>query len=270
MVSFYHRVANHFPTSWSITQDAFEQHVRYCLKHLKPATLDEVQTLISSGVSYEPTITFTFDDGYRENCEFAIPLLSELSVPCVYFVAVNHIINQQPFEHDLRANQPLPVNTVNELRCMAEAGIEIGLHTFNHVDFSKVTSQEEVDYEIAESKDKLEQLIGCPVRYFAFPYGLPEQITEMAVATIRREGLQAFCSAFGAYNMPGNDPFHIRRFHGDQNFSQFRKWIAFDRNKVSNEPEILYPPEAAPTAASPIIAPVPTTGSISVNQGHSV
>ena len=53
------------------------------------------------------------------------------------------------------------------------------------------------------------------VRYFAFPYGLPENMSTEAFRIARGAGYRGVCSAYGGYNFPGDDPFHIRRFHAD-------------------------------------------------------
>ena len=105
--------------------------------------------------SPRPTITFTFDDGYRDNCEFAIPLMLEHHIPCVYFASVANVVQQTPFQHDLKAGTPLAINTAAELREIADHGIEIGLHTRNHVDFSRVHDPETVRAETMAFLDTL-------------------------------------------------------------------------------------------------------------------
>ncbi|NND98571.1 MAG: polysaccharide deacetylase family protein, partial [Pirellulaceae bacterium] len=74
-VPFYHRVADQFPNDWTISRTDFRRHVLHCLEHCEPITLGELQSRVDSNQSYRPTITFTFDDGYAENCDFALPLL---------------------------------------------------------------------------------------------------------------------------------------------------------------------------------------------------
>jgi hypothetical protein len=91
-----------------------------------------------------------------------------------------------------------------------------------------------------EAKDELEQMIGRAIRYFAFPYGMPEQLTEEAIEVVQEAGFAGFCSAFGGYNLPGRDAFHIRRCHGDPEFSRFVNWLSFDPGKLRKEPVVRY------------------------------
>jgi peptidoglycan/xylan/chitin deacetylase (PgdA/CDA1 family) len=240
MVSFYHRVADSHPNDWTISREAFRRHVDFCRSHCELIALDELQRRVLAADSPRPTMTFTFDDGYRDNCEFAIPLLLEHKIPCVYFATLDNAINQKPFQHDQTSGVSLAVNTIADLRDMADHGIEIGLHTYSHVDFSRVQTAAVIRREILDAKDQLEQLIGHAVRYFAFPYGMPEQLTQAAIEAIHEAGLAGFCSAYGGYNLPGRDAFHIRRFHGDQEFWRFKNWLSFDQRKVRCEPRVRY------------------------------
>lgn len=59
-----------------------------------------------------------------------------------------------------------------------------------------------------------------------------------AIDTVREAGMVGYRSVYGAYNFPGDDPFHIRRIHGDSEFHLFRNWITCDENKVKKEREI--------------------------------
>lgn len=74
-VIFYHRVADVFPNTWTISCNAFEHQIEYCREHATIFSLDELQRRSRLGYNAEPTVSFTFDDGYAENCRFAIPYL---------------------------------------------------------------------------------------------------------------------------------------------------------------------------------------------------
>ena len=235
-VLFYHRVADSFPNDWTISREQFLRHVEYCQQHFTLVGLDEVQRRAAAGHSSEPTVTFTFDDGYAENSEFALPVLAERQIPCVYFVTVENVTRQTSFPHDVAAGTALPVNTIGQLRDAATSGIEIGLHTATHCDFSKGDDDPTLRREIHDAKEELEQLLGQPVRYFAVPYGLPEQITPNVVSAAHQAGLSGVCSAYGAYNFPGQDAFHIRRIHGDPEFARLRNWLTYDDRKVKIQP----------------------------------
>ncbi len=246
-VLFYHRVADCHPNGWTITNDRFRRHIDYCQRNFDVIGLDEVQRRVRENDSRLPAVSLTFDDGYYENCDHAIQLLLQRKLPCTYFVSNQHVLQQSPFSHDVNNGRRLAVNTIAQIRHMSDAGIEIGCHTRSHADFSKLFDRRSIRREIIDAKQELEQMIGKAVRYFAFPYGTPAQLTQAAIEIVDEAGFHGFCSAYGGYNLVGRDSFHIRRCHGDGEFSRLKNWLTFDPRKVRNEPSIRYflPPLSA-------------------------
>lgn len=241
MVSFYHRVADENPNPWTISRREFRRHLDHCQATCQLVDLAEVQKRIRTGVSPDPCVSITFDDGYAENGDFALPLMIERGIPVTYFVSTDFIRHGRPFPHDVENGQPLRVHSPEDLRQWADAGVEIGCHTRDHVDFSTVVDPRDLEVQIVEDKDRLEQMIGRRARYFAFPFGLQKHLQPAAISAVHRAGFDGFCSAFGGYNVVGNDWFHLRRFHGDPEFSRLLNWLSFDAHKLQIEPEIDYP-----------------------------
>jgi peptidoglycan/xylan/chitin deacetylase (PgdA/CDA1 family) len=179
-------------------------------------------------------VTITFDDGYAENCDRALPLLIEYEIPCTYFVSTHYVLDQQCFPHDIARGYRLLPNTVQQLRIMADSGIEIGAHTRTHADMGKIHDPRRIEEEVSRCGDELEQAIGRRVRYFAFPYGLQRNMTSAAFRAAREHGYEGVCSAYGDYNHPGDDGFHIRRIHADS-MSVLRNWATFDPRKITRQ-----------------------------------
>jgi len=256
-VLFYHRVADAHRNPWTISHAAFQRSVDHCRENYEIISLGEVQRRIESRNSPRPAVAITFDDGYADNSQFALPYLVRHRIPCTYFVTTDHVRLGRPFEHDVARGQPLAIDTPELLRAASRGGIEIGLHTANHVDFNRVTKQEQLEYEIVHAKSVLEEMIQGRVRYMAVPFGMPLQLRPAVFETARRCGLVGVCSAFGAYNLVGNDSFHIRRIHCDPEMIRLKNWLSFDERKLRFEPalpvnDIVDPhvPENEPTTAS--------------------
>src|SRR5208283_1818575 len=102
-------------------------------------SLEEVQRRLRSGINDRPAVHITFDDGYADNCQVAIPWLVKERIPCTYFVTVQNMLERRPFDHDLKRGLKLMPNSLDEIRAMAKAGIEIGAHTYSHPDLGKLT-----------------------------------------------------------------------------------------------------------------------------------
>ena len=232
-VLFYHRVANEHPNPWTISRSDFERHMRWLLERYEFVSLDELQQRMQDGCSPRPTVSVTFDDGYADNCQFAIPFLLEHGIPVTYFVSLKFVQAQAAFPHDLERGLALKPNTVTELQAMAAAGVEIGAHTRNHADLGQVDDPERLFDEVVVARDELQQLVHAPVRHFAFPFGLPQNLNDDAIALARAAGFHSVCSAYGGYNHPGEDSFHIKRIHGDPEFCRLRNWITLDPRKLA-------------------------------------
>ncbi len=231
-VLFYHRVADHHANDWTITTTDFSKHIDWMKQHVEFVSLAEAQARIASGTNERVAVGITFDDGYADNYDFAIPLLLAEGIPCTYFVSLDFVLTGRPFPHDVQAGQPLAVNTVEQLREMAAAGVQIGAHTRSHRDLGNVAAVDIIYDEIVLASQELSELIGTPIRYFAFPYGLPENLNRKVVEFARAYGLAGVCSAYGAYNFPGQDAYHIQRIHGDPELIRLKNWLTVDPRKL--------------------------------------
>ena len=231
-ILFYHRVANDSPNPWTISTSAFAAQINWLRSRFDLVSLAEAQERIDCHRNRFPTACITFDDGYAENLRFAIPLLLKHKIPCTYFVATDFVTHGKPFPHDTAARRPLPVHTLSEIRDLAAAGVEIGAHTRTHANLGGELSPERLVSEIVGSKRDLEAAIGKPVRYFAFPYGQHENLSATAFRVAYAAGFAGVCSAYGGYNWPGDDAFHLRRFHADEAFIRFMNWMTVDSRKV--------------------------------------
>jgi peptidoglycan/xylan/chitin deacetylase (PgdA/CDA1 family) len=231
-ILFYHRVADEKPNPWTISTKGFAAQMTWLRRRFEIVSLHEAQQRIASGHNHLPTACITFDDGYADNLQTAIPLLVRYQMPFTYFVSTRYVLEQEPFPHDVAAGVPLAPNTPAQLSEIVAAGGEIGAHTRTHADLGKWLPDERLEAEIVGSRDDLEALVCEPVRYFAFPFGLPGNMSERAFACCYRAGYRGVCSAYGGYNFPGDDAFHIRRFHADPQMIRFKNWMTIDPRKL--------------------------------------
>ena len=92
VVLTYHRIAEPGADSFydpviSATPELFRAQVRWLRKHVRILALEELDDLIRSAAPLrEPAALLTFDDGYRDNFDAAVPILREWSVPATFFI----------------------------------------------------------------------------------------------------------------------------------------------------------------------------------------
>ncbi len=227
-VLVYHRVAEEGVNEWTLSNREFTRQVRWLTDHFELVSLAEVQRLVRTGDNTRPCASITFDDGYADNCLQAIPLLIKMRIPCTYFVTVRNVLEGVPFEHDLACGYRFAPNHPDELRAMAAAGIEMGAHGYSHCDLGQVTDPRMLRREMHDAREMLTQMVGQPIRYFGFPFGQPKNVSPEAMTYARVVGYEGVCSAYGGYNFPGGDPFHIRRIPADRSMIRLKNRMTID------------------------------------------
>ncbi|HEY6145559.1 MAG TPA: polysaccharide deacetylase family protein [Solirubrobacterales bacterium] len=111
----------------------------------------------------------TFDDAYADLLPAVPEILSRRGIPAVVFAVSGQIGGSNEWDRHLGAPE-LPLLDAAGLRALTEAGIEIGSHTVNHPQLTKV-DEAAVEAELRDSADELEAA-GLPrPRSFAYPHG---------------------------------------------------------------------------------------------------
>lgn len=96
-VLMYHRVlpagADTFSAdSISVRPETFARQMTFLRRHFRVLSIDELAEHLNSGRDLPPrSCVVTFDDGWRDNFEHALPVLRDQQVPAVVFVATNYI-----------------------------------------------------------------------------------------------------------------------------------------------------------------------------------
>lgn len=237
-VLFYHRVSDRHPNDWTIGCSDFARQLDWLQENFDVVSLAEAQHRISTQECKRPTVAITFDDGYSDNGEFAIPELASRNLPATYFVATDFVRTGRSFPHDIQQDVPLAPNTFDELRSYESMGIEIGAHTRTHVDVGQISCERSLRDEIVGSIEDLKTWLGHDINYFAFPYGLPHNMSQMAVDVLTEVGVKGFCSAYGAWNWPGSPGVHIRRIHADPGIERLRNWLTLDARKLDDRQQL--------------------------------
>jgi peptidoglycan/xylan/chitin deacetylase (PgdA/CDA1 family) len=99
LVIGYHRVVEDFDAAATtdmptllVSRAMFERHVEWIGRHFEFVSLDEIAAHLESGESFSrPVATFTFDDGYRDVYDHAVPTLMRVGAAATVFVVTNHL-----------------------------------------------------------------------------------------------------------------------------------------------------------------------------------
>jgi peptidoglycan/xylan/chitin deacetylase (PgdA/CDA1 family) len=166
-------------------------------------------------------VVITFDDGYADNYEFAAPILERFRLPATFFVTVGLMGTDRTFEHDRRAPHRFANLTWDQIRSLVARGFEIGSHSLSHQNLARCPL-DEARREIHQSRAILEEILGRPVRSFAYPFGGPDDVTPAVLREIRDAGYDVITSAYGGVNDDRLNPMNVLRTGVDESFDALR------------------------------------------------
>ncbi len=232
IVLYYHRIADDGATPWTVSNGMFVRQIEWLRDRFDLISLSDGQSRVRRGYNPRPCVSITFDDGYADNCQQAVPWLIKERIPFTYFVTLENLLNEEPFSHDMVFGRRLAPNTLEQVKEMAAAGVEIGAHGYTHADLGRVADERLLRHEVVTARLDLQAAVGRPVRYFAFPFGQYANLSPEAFAMARQAGYFGVCSAYGGFNFPGDDPFHLQRIPVDETMIRLKNWVTMDPRKV--------------------------------------
>lgn len=191
----------------------------------------------------------TFDDGYADNADFALPVLQRHGLHATFFIASAYLnggqmwnddviaharaaklapqaldqllqqLKYQPFEDRQRAARALApprqrdlMMTSAQVRTLVQAGMEIGAHTHRHPILAALPDAEALA-DIRHGKHVLEEMIQAPVTTFAYPNGKPgADYHQRHIDMVRTLGFTSAFSTVAGAAYEGSDLFQLPRF----------------------------------------------------------
>jgi peptidoglycan/xylan/chitin deacetylase (PgdA/CDA1 family) len=150
-------------------------------------------------------VGITFDDGYQNNLVNALPVLANHGFTATCY-AVSHLTGGHNTWDQGRVEQKQLMSS-QELRTWSNTGMDLGSHTRNHLDLTKVNPKVAQE-EIAHSKEELEQVVGTEVRHFCYPYG---RYNEFTVALVKQANYQTATTTTRGKAIPKVNDFELPR-----------------------------------------------------------
>ncbi|HVN70583.1 MAG TPA: polysaccharide deacetylase family protein [Desulfomonilia bacterium] len=174
-ILLYHRFdENRYPTT-TTSGAQFEQHMAYLKSHgYMVLTMDQLADCVE-GKRPVPDrgVVITIDDGFISEYEKAVPILRKYRFPFCIFIFTHAIDHKNYISWE-------------QLRRLVQWGGEVGCHTYSHPRLINLPVKEQ-EKEVMGSKRNMEEKLGRPVRYFAYPYG---EYDDSIRALARRAGFR--------------------------------------------------------------------------------
>jgi peptidoglycan/xylan/chitin deacetylase (PgdA/CDA1 family) len=164
---------------------AFARQMDMLVRISKPRRADAAMPH-TPGAHY---VSVTFDDGYQNIIENALPELEQRGIPATIFIVPGALGVTPKWEDssggtDAAMNEP--ILTAEQLRELPSDLVQIGSHTLTHPMLSRLPEQE-ARAELSMSRTMLEEITGREVTLFSFPYG---SFSAKLIAWCRDEGYE--------------------------------------------------------------------------------
>ena len=151
-------------------------------------------------------VGLTFDDGYCNNLQYALPVLQECGFTATCYVMSQLLGKTNVWDLENGVVQA-DLMTAAQIRQWAQAGMEIGAHTQTHCKLPQMPDDDAMR-QISACKADLAELLGEPVAHFCYPYGLYE--ARHAVMA-QDAGYQSATTTQRGKVQAGSDLFQLRR-----------------------------------------------------------
>jgi peptidoglycan/xylan/chitin deacetylase (PgdA/CDA1 family) len=211
VIALFHRVDDRFPDDpITCSRAQFSAFCDFFARHFKVIALSELLDHLRRGADISRRAVITFDDGYRDNHEFAAPELRKRGLPASFFITTELMGTETTAWWDASNSIRSDWMTWDEVRDLHAQGFDIGSHTMTHADCGRITG-DDARREIVGSKARLEAELGAPIRHFAYPFGDPTHMTQENLELVRTAGFDCCLAAHGGIVSASDDTYRLRR-----------------------------------------------------------
>lgn len=232
-----------------VTASVFEHQLRFLRQEANVLSLAEAARALAAGQLPERAVALTFDDGYANNLELALPILARHGVPATVFLSSHYIesgelypflkihllglpgaagYKNEPIDTVLgrvdqawrsngrgltdAQNRTLRPLTVDEVHAAQRSGLlDFGAHTHSHC-ILRNESPVRREREIRLSLERVAQWTGQPATLFSYPNGEAGDFNAADQRVLREGGVEAAVTGIGGVNRPGAHPLSLLRF----------------------------------------------------------
>jgi peptidoglycan/xylan/chitin deacetylase (PgdA/CDA1 family) len=216
-VLMYHKVNDRPENPISVPIGLFDEQMAVLREFgYEVVSLDAVLDHVAGIRRLPPgAVLITFDDGYRDILENALPVLRRHGYPAVIFVPIGYLDGPRPLPHEERlAAHGLVNSTLNwdELPELEAGGIRVESHGISHRPLADL-DVDEAAREITLSKLRLEERLGRPVPAFAYVKGSEAHYRPVHLSLLKQAGYEiAFTSVSGG-NRAVMEPLRLHRYN---------------------------------------------------------
>jgi len=205
-ILFYHRVSKD-RDELAVTPDSFAEQMDYLASEAyRVVDVLTAIELLDSGKPLARTVALTFDDGFLDVAEHALPILSERGFHGTVFVSPAVTDGRTSFAWYSEEQPPL-LNWDDIVELDRDGTLRFEAHSLTHPNLPALDDAAATE-EIAGSKRELENRLGRVVRAFSYPSGL---YGEREARLVAEAGYSIAVSCEPGVNDSSTDRFALKR-----------------------------------------------------------
>ena len=166
----YHRITTGRNDEYTVTPAAFSAQMQLLkdsgYHSINPDELYDY--LVYNKPLPEKPFMITFDDSRVEHAAIAAPEMEKRGFHGVFFI-MTITYNKKNYM------------TTDQIAGLAKNGHTVGLHSWDHTMATKYLTDSVAVQQIVKPREKLEGITGKKVEYFAYPYGITNHETSVAM-----------------------------------------------------------------------------------------
>ncbi len=209
-IMMYHSIS-HDRDQFSITPESFEYQMNFIKNNYSIIRLNQAKYFFEDTSERERKVVITFDDAYCDFLEFAYPVISKLSIPCTIFVPVGFIGKFNQWDLHSGSYPKRDIMTLEQLLSLHQVGLtDFGSHSVDHVSMNHL-SPHDARKQAVQSKAILDEMLGCDINTFAYPYGQREDFSDATGRILSEAGYEVAVTALWGTQNSAKQLFKLRR-----------------------------------------------------------
>jgi peptidoglycan/xylan/chitin deacetylase (PgdA/CDA1 family) len=151
-------------------------------------------------------VVITFDDGFRDCCDYAVPVLRARGFSAVFFLVAG-LVGRRSTWLLREKGVEFPLMDWPAARDLLVAGLECGAHSLSHPRLVELPTAE-CRRELGQSRQILADGLGHDVMHLAYPFGSYDERVRAIAAEV---GYRSACSVRIGLSDPDDDALALHR-----------------------------------------------------------
>ncbi len=217
-VLVYHSI-NNDKSNLSLEINNFEKQINF-LKNcgFETTNFDNISS------TKKKQIIITFDDGYKDILQFALPILKKYNFNATCFLVSNLLGKKNSWDtlkDNLISKDLMNIDDINE---WIKNGMSIGSHSHNHKDLTKLKIKD-LESDIDYSKKTLEDKFGKEINNFCYPFG---KVNKSVYEIVKKKFKRAVTINRSRYVIKKHDLLLIPRIDMGKDISLFKIFLKME------------------------------------------